>query len=64
VKVQGKEMLKEFSPFKAAGGQRKATVQKVSNVKVEEDGVLNIEFSPVVESPMINAIEISRQGQQ
>jgi Malectin domain len=55
VNVQGTE-LKGIDPFKEAGGANKAIVKTVP-VEVK-DGKLQIMFTPDVQSPEINAIEI------
>jgi hypothetical protein len=53
--VEGKE-FKDFDVFKTAGGANRAYVQ---NVDVEvKDGKLDITFTPNVENPEINGIEI------
>ena len=53
--VEGKE-FKDFDVYKKAGGACKACVE---TVEVEiKDGTLDITFTPKVENPEINAIEI------
>ncbi len=56
--VQGKE-FKDFDTFKKAGGPNKAYVETVP-VEVT-DGKFKITFTPNVENPQINAIEITPQ---
>jgi hypothetical protein len=53
--VGGKE-FKDFDVFAKAGGQQRAYIETV-NVEVT-DGKLNISFTPNVENPEINGIEI------
>ena len=53
--VQGQK-FKNFSPWKKAGAHSKAYIETV-NVKVT-DGQIKITFTPQVENPQINAIEI------
>ncbi|MCX5675803.1 MAG: malectin [Planctomycetota bacterium] len=57
VKVQGKEALKDLDVFKEAGGFAKPLVKDVKDVAVT-DGKLVIEFTPKVQNPEINGIEI------
>ena len=57
VAVQGQKALSAFSPFKAAGGLCKATVQRVPDVRVGGDGLLTIDFVEFC-PPLINGIEI------
>jgi hypothetical protein len=58
--VQG-QTYKNFSPFKMAGGQFKAYVETVKNVKVSA-GQIKIAFTPQVQLPQINGIEIYPAG--
>jgi hypothetical protein len=53
--VEGKE-FKDFDIFKKAGGVQKAYIEKVP-VDIT-DGVLDITFTPNIENPEINGIEI------
>ena len=53
--VQGHE-FKDFDVWEKAGGKQKAYIQDV-DVEIT-DGKLNITFTPNVQSPEINAIEI------
>jgi hypothetical protein len=53
--VEGKE-FKDFDVFAKAGGQQRAYIETV-NVEVT-GGKLNISFTPNVENPEINGIEI------
>jgi hypothetical protein len=54
-KVQGQE-FKDFDVWKKAGGMQKAYVEKVP-VEIK-DGKLTITFTPNVQNPQINGIEI------
>lgn len=57
--VEGKE-FKDFDVFKKAGGFAKAYIE---TVEVEiKDGRLDITFTPQVENPEINGIEIMPSG--
>jgi endoglucanase len=57
--VQGKD-FKDFDPFVKAGGACRAYIE---TVEVEiKDGKLDITFTPKVENPEINAIEIIPAG--
>ena len=53
--VEGKE-FKDFDIFKKAGGVQKAYIEKVP-VEIT-DGALDIKFTPNIQNPAINAIEI------
>ncbi len=55
--VEGKE-FKDFDPTKKAGGVRRAYVETVE-VQIT-DGSLDITFTPNIENPEINGIEIIR----
>jgi hypothetical protein len=54
--VQGQK-FKNFSPWKKAGAQFKAYIETVKDVKVT-DGQIKVTFTPNVENPQINAIEV------
>lgn len=58
-KVEGAE-FKDFDVWKKAGGAMRAYVETV-NVEVT-DGVLDITFTPKVENPQLNALEIIPAG--
>jgi enterochelin esterase-like enzyme len=55
--VQGQKPEKDFDIFKEAGGPYKAIQREYKGVMVT-DGKLRIEFTPNVENPAINGIEI------
>jgi len=55
--VQGQEPEKEFDIFKEAGGPYKAIQRQYKGVEVT-DGTLRITFTPNIENPAINGIEI------
>ena len=58
VALEGKPVLADFDVFKEAGKQRFAAVVKEFEVEVK-DGELTIEFTPKVQNPMINGIEVA-----
>jgi len=55
--VQGQEPEKDFDIFKEAGGPYKAIQREYKGVEVT-DGKLRITFTPNIENPTINGIEI------
>ncbi|MCH5374096.1 MAG: malectin, partial [Planctomycetes bacterium] len=55
--VQGQPPEKDFDIVKEAGGQYKAIRREYKGVEVT-DGKLRITFTPKVQSPAINGIEI------
>ena len=57
VVLNGKTVLKDFDPLKAAGGWGKPVVKEVAGVGVA-DGVLKVGFVANVQNPEINGIEI------
>ena len=57
VSVQGKEVLKDFDPFKEASGALKPVVKEFKDVSVD-NGQLLISFTPNIENPQICGIEI------
>jgi hypothetical protein len=57
VKIQGKEVLKDFDVRKTAGGNEKAVVKEFKGVEVT-DKLLVIGFTEKTQSPEINGIEI------
>jgi enterochelin esterase-like enzyme len=57
VSLQGKEVLKDIDPFKAAGGALKPVVKEFKGVSVE-NGQLLIGFTPNAENPQICGLEI------
>lgn len=63
VAIEGKPVLPDFDAFKEAGKQSFAAIVKEFEAEVK-DGELTIEFTPKVQNPMINAIEVRtlRQG--
>ncbi len=60
VLINGKMVLKDFDPFKAAGGWGKPAIQECASVKVT-DGCIKIVFEPKEQNPEINGIEILGQ---
>ncbi|MBN2131766.1 MAG: malectin, partial [Sedimentisphaerales bacterium] len=55
--VQGQPPVKDFDIFKEAGGAYKAVQREYKGVEVT-DGKLKITFTPNIENPAINGIEI------
>jgi len=55
--VQGQKPEKDFDMFKEAGGPYKAIQREYKGVEVT-DGKLRITFTPDIENPVINGIEI------
>jgi enterochelin esterase-like enzyme len=55
--VQGQQPVKDFDIFKEAGGMYKAIQREYKGVEVA-DGKLKITFTPNIENPAINGIEI------
>jgi hypothetical protein len=55
--VGGQHEFKDFDVWVKAGGPQRAYIETVSNVDVT-DGKLTITFTPNVQSPEINGIEI------
>ena len=55
--VNGRGFLEDFDVFKAAGGFQKPVVAMIEGVKVIK-GELTIDFTPNVQNPEINGIEI------
>ena len=58
VAIEGKPALTDFDVFKEAGKQRCAAVVKEFGVEIK-DGELTIEFTPKVQNPMLNGIEVA-----
>jgi len=57
VAIEGKNVLKDFDPAKAAGNPYTAFVKTVPDVQVT-DGELTIDFTEKVELPLINGLEV------
>jgi hypothetical protein len=57
VAIEGKTVLPDFDVFKEAGNQSFAAVVKEFEAEVK-DGELTIEFTPKVQNPEINGIEV------
>jgi hypothetical protein len=55
--VQGQKPEKDFDIFKEAGGMYKTIQREYKGVEVT-DGKLRITFTPNIENPAINGIEI------
>jgi hypothetical protein len=57
VSIQGQTVMKDFDPFKTADGALKPVVKEFKGVLVDK-GQLVIAFTPNIENPEINGIEI------
>ncbi len=57
VSINGKEVLKDFDPYKEAGDFNKPVVKEFKGIE-PVDGQITIGFTPNVENPQINGIEI------
>jgi len=57
VKIEGKEVLKDFDILKEAGAMHTALVKEFQHVEVD-DGKLEIRFIPRHENPLVNGLEI------
>lgn len=57
VKIQGKEVLKDFDVRKAAGASQKAVVKEFKEIEAK-DGIIDIGFESKQQNPEINGIEI------
>jgi hypothetical protein len=53
----GELVHEQFDPFRAAGDATTAVVRSIP-ARVEKDGVLSLDFDPVVGAPAVKAIEI------
>jgi len=57
VKIQGKEVLKDFDVRKTAGASQKAVVKEFKEIEAK-DGTIDIGFETKKQNPEINGIEI------
>jgi hypothetical protein len=57
VKIQGKEVLKDFDVRKTAGTSQKAVVKEFKEIEAK-DGIIDIGFDVKTQNPEINGIEI------
>ncbi len=57
VAINGKEVLKNFDPYKDAGEFNTPSVKKFKGIE-PVDGKIEVSFTPGVENPQINGIEI------
>lgn len=57
VTINGKNVLTDFDPFKEAGGPNKPVVKTIKDITVT-NGELVIGFTPNIQNPEINGIEI------
>jgi hypothetical protein len=60
VSINGKPVLTGFDPFKEANGANKAIVKTFKDIQ-PANGLITIGFTPKVENPEINGIEIQQQ---
>ena len=60
VAINGKEVLKDFDPYKVAGEFNTPAVKVFKDIE-PVDGKITISFTPNVENPQINGIEIVSQ---
>ena len=58
--INGKEVLKDFDPYKDAGDFNKPAVKTFKDVE-PVNGQIVIGFTPNIENPQINGIEILQQ---
>ncbi len=58
IDIEGERVLPDFDPVKSAGGSARTAVVKTFDVEVT-DGELTIGFTPKVQNPMINGIEVA-----
>lgn len=54
----GEALLKNFDIFKEAGGDNRAVIKKFTGLTPDAQGRLMLEFKPVTNYPLINAIEV------
>jgi hypothetical protein len=54
----GKALLTNFDIFKEAGGQDRAVAKRFTGLTPDAQGKLVFEFKPVVNYPLVNAIEV------
>lgn len=57
IDIEGRQLLPDFDPIEAAGGSACTAVVKTFDVEVT-DGELTVGFTPKVENPMMNGIEV------
>jgi len=60
IQIEGQPVLTKFDPYKITGGLQKAYVKDCRDIKVS-DGKLDIKMTEIIQSPMINAIEIIKE---
>ncbi|HUI44227.1 MAG TPA: malectin domain-containing carbohydrate-binding protein [Terriglobia bacterium] len=56
--MNGQPLLHLFDIIKDAGGNNRADVRVFKNVSPAADGKLHLQFRPLIDSPILNAIEI------
>ncbi len=62
VRINGREVLRDFDLFAAAGGSYIGIARSFAHQPVGPDGYLDLEFVPRVNNACINAIEIEEEG--
>ncbi|HEV2354086.1 MAG TPA: malectin domain-containing carbohydrate-binding protein [Puia sp.] len=58
VYCNGKTLLQNFDIFKEAGGIRRPVVKTFHGIEPDAQGKIMLRFSPIVNYPLINAIEV------
>lgn len=58
VYCNGKTLLQDFDIFKEAGGVRRPVVKTFHGIEPDAQGKIMLRFSPIVNYPLINAIEV------
>jgi Glycosyl hydrolase family 26/Malectin domain len=62
VSINGSAVLESFDIYAAAGNQLYTAVDKSFPVTLGSDGVITLDFDPVVQDPRVDAIEITLAG--
>jgi hypothetical protein len=60
----GEALLKNFDIFKEAGGADRALVRQFSGLTPDAQGKLLLEFKPVINYPLLNAVEVIAEAQR
>jgi hypothetical protein len=56
--TDGKVLLHDFDILREAGGQSRPIIRVFHNLEPNAQGLLNLSFVPVVNYPLVNAIEV------
>lgn len=59
--TDGKTLLHDFDIVREAGGQLHPVIRAFHNLEPNAQGLLNLSFVPVVNYPLVNAIEVSSE---